>query len=128
MMATESFVTGSRAYGTPRPDSDIDLVVRVNPEDLGRLIAASDKHHRYDDNDSASVRFGSLNLICVTSDAAFDAWESGTKALSVIAPVSREEAIEHFAALGVRPRFDSSDDDGDEFEPTMDEWLDGDES
>jgi len=29
---SKKFITGSRAYGTQRPDSDIDIVVRIGRE------------------------------------------------------------------------------------------------
>lgn len=37
----ESFMTGSRVYGTPRPDSDYDLVVLVSPATLRALHKAA---------------------------------------------------------------------------------------
>lgn len=102
-----AILTGSRAYGTPRPDSDVDLVIRLSPETLVQLIAASDKHAEYPENNSASVRFGILNLICVTSDSAYETWRSNTAALVARKPVTRDEAIESFSLLGIARRFDS---------------------
>lgn len=37
-----SFLTGSRVYGTPREDSDIDLVVLVHQEELDLLHKLSE--------------------------------------------------------------------------------------
>lgn len=37
----ESFMTGSRVYGTPRPDSDYDFVVLVSPATLRALHKAA---------------------------------------------------------------------------------------
>lgn len=105
----KAFLTGSRVYGTPKPWSDIDLVVRMSEEDLTALMQSgmASGFHPYPENDSASLKFGNLNLICVTSDRMFDAWMKGTEELSVKGPVTRTEAIEHFATLGITPSFDS---------------------
>ena len=37
-----SFITGSRCYGTPNKDSDIDLVLRVSIDDALTLMDHSD--------------------------------------------------------------------------------------
>lgn len=94
---TRPFLTGSWAYGAPRLSwgrfdedekdeaSDVDLVVLVSPEDLEILIQESDSSDdekgSYDFATSASLRFGRLNLVCVTNDADFQLWKIGTKAL-----------------------------------------------
>lgn len=96
----QSFLTGSRAYGTPRPDSDIDLVVYVTVDDLSKLIELSDKVSEFGHpggvnyEDGCCLRFGPLNLICVTSQVHFDTWKKGTEELISNKPVTREVAVE----------------------------------
>lgn len=65
-----AFITGSRAYGTIKPDSDIDLVVRVAPVVAAILEGFSES--------KAAVRFGRLNLILCTSDEKYAAWKLAT--------------------------------------------------
>ena len=95
-----SFITGSRAYGTPRPDSDIDLVVLVSPDDLAKLVELSDKQSDFGHpggehyEDGCFLRFGPLNLICVTDQTHFETWKKGTDELIAKKPVTRDEAIE----------------------------------
>lgn len=90
-----AFVTGSRVYGTPRPDSDLDLVLLVEPGDLGRLVEhlgkeESDEGGGY--GNDASIKVGKLNLIAVKDRGEFDAWREGTELLRQRRPVPREEA------------------------------------
>lgn len=82
-----SFITGSRAYGRPTPGSDIDLVVRVTPEEAERLRSFSD--------DKNSCRFGRLNLILCETDEQWAVWRVATTRL-VLAPGSfnRDQAKE----------------------------------
>lgn len=101
----KSFVTGSRVYGTPRPDSDIDLVVLLSCPDLSRLIDAADNQddlgspggEHYEDG--RSLRFGTLNLLCVTDKKHFDVWAKGTEELYAKRPVTRDQAIMHLSKL-----------------------------
>lgn len=103
-----AFVTGSRAYGVTNSASDLDLVVYVSKEDLALLIKCCDSYEeRYgpgragEDHptfkpESISIRFGDLNLICVTSDEWFEAWQDGTEELkekSTTKPQTRLQAI-----------------------------------
>ncbi len=77
-----SFVTGSRAYGTPNKNSD--------PGTTGR-----------DEGLSASIRFGVLNVIATTCPIAFAVWQKGTEELKRERPVGKEAAIRHFRGLRV---------------------------
>lgn len=94
-----AFATGSRVYGTPRPDSDLDLVVLVDSDDLARLRELADKtdtvEQEPDDKSypSDSLRFGKLNLICISSHAVFEAWRKATDSLALRRPVTRDEAV-----------------------------------
>jgi hypothetical protein len=100
-----SFLTGSRVYGTPREDSDIDLVVLLDADEMVGLakIARNEETHgspggpHYEDG--MSIRFGSLNLLCVTDEKHFQTWREGTEQLKAMRPVTREKAIEHLAEL-----------------------------
>jgi predicted nucleotidyltransferase len=95
----KAFLTGSRVYGKPRRNSDIDLVVFVSKADAAALGNLCD-----DDGDTsayATVRFGRLNLLVITDPAKYAAWVEGTAKLKAQRPVTREQAIEVFKALGV---------------------------
>lgn len=77
-----SFVTGSHAYGQPNENSDIDIVMLLD-ENILHLLAnqagvciATDQYE--DKPQSASLRFGKLNIIAVTRREEFDAWFDGT--------------------------------------------------
>jgi hypothetical protein len=109
-----SFITGSRAYGAPDADSDVDLVVLVTPADLEKLrgLADSDDHEKLKESSdagpqgfagSASLRFGRMNLLCVTDPVAFAVWARGTHLLRREADdgrrVTRELAIRFFEDL-----------------------------
>jgi hypothetical protein len=92
----KAFLTGSRAYGTPRPDSDVDLVVCVSKDEAAKLRELSD------DPDARSVRFGRLNLVICTDRKLWDAWALGTDELKARAPVTRDEAkrvLSHYRQL-----------------------------
>ncbi len=102
---SKSFVTGSQVYGTPHPDSDIDLVVLVSCEDLGRLTQAAQAGSGFGApggtqyEDGLSLRFGGLNLLCVTQQKHFDIWKQGTESLIAMKPVTREFAVQFLANL-----------------------------
>lgn len=80
------FITGSRAYGTVTPKSDIDLVLRVDPllAEVLRTLSESD----------TAIRFGKLNLILCTTDTEYAMWKVGTEKLKRcnVRP-TREEAV-----------------------------------
>lgn len=94
-----SFLTGSRVYGYPTSESDIDLVVLVTPEHLELMIKAAEETaelgssagERYEEG--RSIRFGKLNLLCVTEEKHFEVWRDGTHKLEEIKPVTRDSAI-----------------------------------
>jgi predicted nucleotidyltransferase len=97
----KAFITGSRAYGTPREDSDTDLVVMVSPDDMRRLrsqadITEDDEGEYPEDGHTGVLRFGKLNLLCVTQPDDYEAWREGTAELIARRPVTREEAVEVF--------------------------------
>jgi len=106
-----SFIVGSRAYGTPRDDSDVDLVVYLTMEDLEILrsvIGTPEESAARTENDesdgkgeisSGSFRIGNLNLIAVTKLSDVEIWRKGTQFLKASSPVTRDEAIAHFRML-----------------------------
>lgn len=101
-MIRKSFATGSRVYGKPRKDSDIDLVVLVDQFTMELLLDLADEdvqsNNGYDPADARCLRFGKLNLLCCMSVKHFDIWKKGTDILVARrnrrqTPVLREEAI-----------------------------------
>lgn len=93
-------MVGSRVYGTPREDSDFDLVVPMAPEVAAKLYELAG----FDPN--GPLYFGKLNIIPATSDAQYEAWVDGL-AVAVAEqeatqkPLSRERAVEIFKAFRV---------------------------
>lgn len=105
-----AFITGSRAYGTPTPDSDIDLVLRMTEEEYQLLKPFADQIYFDTDPEYGRkcqnhvLRFGKLQLLICTTDAQYRIWFEGTKTLKWLsrnrkAPVLRSEACKLFADL-----------------------------
>ncbi len=101
--------TGSRCYGTPKPESDFDWVVYLldglEPFDDYADSCSKSSHWNEQGQEvlyygtcglDAAMRFGPVNLICVTSMNQFMAWETGTRILKLFAPVTRERAVDEF--------------------------------
>ena len=93
----EAFITGSRAYGTPNEESDIDLVVFCSPDDAAKLWDLR--------GESQTVRYGRLNLVVFSDTDSgrrnYARWKAVTDELREKAPVSRDEAVAAFQAAGV---------------------------
>lgn len=110
-------LTGSRAYGVPRPDSDIDLVVFIGKVEMSVLrqtitreeeVVARQNHARvgHCESDLAleqcsdTLQFGRMNLILVTCPWDYLSWFVGTTFLKERKeggfPASRDYAIEVF--------------------------------
>jgi hypothetical protein len=96
-----AFVTGSRAYGTPTKDSDIDLVALTSEDDATALSNEADKicssgMGAYQDSDIA-LRFGRLNLICLTDLKHFQIWKAENELMIAdanrLGPLTREQAV-----------------------------------
>lgn len=87
------FLTGSRAYGTPTDNSDVDLAIVVESADAERLAGLADRSRGSASSDWLSLYFGRLNLICL-KPAAFDAWKAANEQLKAERPVTRDRAIE----------------------------------
>lgn len=106
----DSFITGSRAYGTPSLDSDLDLVVKISRYDLGKLVEfcrirnldpdgnLPDIEYLTGRSSTANLRFDGLNLIVTTDDRDYQVWLEGTRELIERRPVTRDEAVATFKA------------------------------
>ncbi len=92
----EAFITGSRAYGTPREDSDIDLVIKCSHDDLVLLSSFGGKSTWNQNNVSANLRWGNLNIIAISSDIVYEAWKLTNEELLKRRPVDRETAKTEF--------------------------------
>lgn len=99
-----AFLTGSRAYGTPRTDSDTDIVMLMSEEDLQGLYQIHGPGDDVDEDPSFSTnngkptnysfKIGRANLICMTDPEDFQAWKSATEVLIRNKPVTRDLAIQ----------------------------------
>lgn len=102
-----SFLTGSHAYGTPAPESDVDLVVFVETEAKAKIVALLREEtptaREVEAGYGVAISIGSLNLILVDDPYAYDIWQEGTTQLIARAPVTREEAVRLFAKLREAP-------------------------
>ncbi len=98
----ECFLTGSHAYGSPRPKedpfpSDIDIAACVTDDLLAKLRELADPNpgsgrginHR-------SLRFGNMNLICL-SRSEYPAWREANDELIAARPVERSHAIKEIS-------------------------------
>lgn len=100
-----SFLTGSHVYGSPRPDSDIDLVISADDHDLEVFRSIS--------HGTSTMVFGRLSCILANPEQ-YRVWRIGTRFLFDFAkelsdlnrpPLSRDYAVSFFgriaSALGV---------------------------
>ena len=97
---SKAFITGSRCYGTPRDDSDLDLVILASNHAFKMLAAFADDDSETGEGSgkgtpsSGSFRFGKLNIIAITDESVFEVWRAATESLKAKAPVSRDDAVE----------------------------------
>jgi len=91
-----AFVTGSRLYGWPGKDSDLDVVILGDQHLIDVLVSFADKAHGSYSHGSASVRFGMLNLIVLSDVEEFDRWLAATDKLCEVGPVTKKQAHEFF--------------------------------
>lgn len=95
-------LTGSRVYGTPRVDSDVDLCVLLPPEDARIIGAEADVPHQLEDDQlSFPVRYGKLNLLVCVDEFTFMQWERVRSLLMIQKPVTRDEAKTMFQSFGL---------------------------
>jgi hypothetical protein len=95
------FLSGSRAYGVPREDSDVDIVMLL-PHRVGSVLRAMS-------DEVPSCRFGKLNLILFSADSDegvyfFHDWRKTTEELVLRKPVTRDEAIKAFQKAGFKSK------------------------
>ena len=90
----KSLLTGSHAYGTPGPRSDIDIVMLASPYVIHTLSLLGLPADSGDEVSSASVKFGKLNLILLSDKQKFRAWRRATNRLVKRKPVTRREAVD----------------------------------
>jgi hypothetical protein len=98
---TRVLLGGSRAYGTPREDSDWDLVMLTDAETSKRLreaFTADGPEHSGRDG-GLSITVGKLNLLIETDRTNYDVWAEGIRQLKALAPVPRSQAVELFERL-----------------------------
>lgn len=84
-----AFLTGSRVYGIPSDDSDVDLVVLLSTDDKAKLREV---------HGPGPIKFGNLNLILCDKQEQFDCWEKSRydclKQSDITgAPLTREMAV-----------------------------------
>lgn len=95
------FITGSRAYGRPKPQSDLDLCVALPAEVIKELRTISEAPF-------PKLVFGKLNLVVFNSDKEeeierFFRWKEVNDKLiyeSLSREVTREEAVKAFQEGG----------------------------
>lgn len=122
------YLTGSRAYGTPRPDSDFDWIYFPTAKDQrahGEMEKAADSHCEIRGNRTAlshTFRFGPVNLLVAHWWSQWSAWVETTRSLVARKPVTREEAVEAFKTAFRAARFDVLDDDEFSGDPAEDDY------
>lgn len=96
----KSFLTGSRVYGTPNAESDVDLCVLISYDDMKTLVDAS-KHEASGSGipRAMSVKFGELNLVMTWDEKCFAEWKMATEDLIKAKPVTRDDAVAHFKRI-----------------------------
>lgn len=101
-----AFITGSRAYGTPRDDSDIDLAIPLHEKDYRTLWALTEGKNK--------LQFGKLNIVAFNMDdekdaIRFFAWRRTNYELCSKKPVTKEEACLAFREAGAESNYTESE-------------------
>ena len=105
-----AFLTGSQVYGILHKNSDVDLVVFMDPVEAQDLLQAmgawSEAREGYRGTEVLQFKAGKLNVLIVQDEEALEAWRLGTeqlvdealalRALKVESGVTRERAVEVF--------------------------------
>ena len=105
MSAERAFITGSRAHGSPREDSDIDLAVPLHEKDYRTLWALSGGN---------KLQFGNLNIVAFNMDdakdyARFFAWKKTNYQLCKRKPVTKDEACLAYRKAGAESQYDKKE-------------------
>ncbi len=90
---TKAFLTGSHVYGAPNDDSDVDVVIFCSKETAKRIqkLLGNQGPSNYDGT-VRTVKSGNLQLIMCDNARDMESWRCGTKTLSHVAPVTKEQA------------------------------------
>lgn len=105
-------LTGSRIFGTPGPDSDLDLVIFMPLEDAKRLVGMAegqdpDNLQSYGDG-MYSLKFGLLNLLVCTTEKAYHIMRTGTdQAIELAKEQPLTKAQSHDLFQYIEKNFDS---------------------
>lgn len=78
-----AFLTGSHRYGEPTEESDIDLVVYMDPRQVATLRRELCGEDPATVSEDAPIRYGKLNIIVCTTHRKWLAWATGTEELMV---------------------------------------------
>jgi Nucleotidyltransferase domain len=89
----KAFLTGSRVYGQPTPESDVDLVVFISEEDKETLVKLADT--------ALPIRFGKLNVIALTNEDEFYAWKSATREVQAARSKNGGKALDKAANCAI---------------------------
>lgn len=95
MPKTPAFATGSRVYGKPREDSDLDLVIYCTDAETIGLLRANCDPGSAPRGPYPSLRFGKLQIVLLEDEAKYHAWRKGTKALKALAPNGNKTLATH---------------------------------
>lgn len=90
-----TFLTGSRAYGTPRYGSDVDVVALV---DEATMAVLKEFLHYKGMRKMVSIHSGRLNLLCTSDYEVYCKWRTVTDELIARKPVTKAQAIAAFVA------------------------------
>ena len=102
----EIIFTGSRVYGRPKKDSDLDIVILCNDEEARLLNLVCDKEKQRTANypeGSFNLYFGNLNIIVTTDEGTFNSWKEGTQLLKDMSDYN--EIVTKKIAIKVLERF-----------------------
>lgn len=102
---SKAFCTGSQVFGIPRPDSDIDLVLLLDADDVILLASHADQVEGgvgWEDappeygNGQVTLRFGKLNLLCCIDENYYNGWKQATEDAMELRPLSKNESATFF--------------------------------
>lgn len=102
-MIARSFVTGSRAYGSPGFFSDLDIVCMMNMEDIDRIAHIRGVKVTGRSEGMVSLKMGKVHLIACYDGRVYSVWDDGTRAMKARkdeeGPFSSEAAAAIFNAF-----------------------------
>lgn len=95
-----SFLTGSRAYGTPHEESDYDHCILLSDHAARCMVEVFEEREGSGCNSGsnimyASFKIGRLNILIFTDLKQFEVWRRATEFLITKAPVTRKKAVKY---------------------------------